>query len=783
MHSNGDHRSNNGSSSRRPFKLLHEKLILDVHLEQKSIKGCAELTLQQTSRRLVDVKEIRLSSRNCIINDIFMKTKEGEPVPVRFELHNYLEQVVPDSSESSSAIDYSMDSFNDYCKAAQLGSDEGELFIGLGEAVHRRMIAEGITERAGSPDTVVIQIFYEIVEPKGVVHFVLPDAKAFPNRVPHMFTDNQLNNARCWLPCVDLLSEHCTYDMEITVDKGYVAVCSGELAEQIVDEATNKVTFYYSMDVPTAASSLCLAVAPFEIVAATAQRPPTSTGATASDVYITSFCLPGRSRELNHTVSFLPQVFNFFEEYLGFAYPYKSYKQTFVEEAYSTMSSYASMSNFSTHLIMNENIIDQIYKTKRALSLGLAMQWFGNFISVKSWADAWIYHGLAGYLCDLLFRRMFGNNESRFRMLKDFEYVCQNDTADPSRQKSNPSASNINTVYPKSFIHPMEVLSSKVMQKKAVIVMHMIDKRVGSDAFRNVISNLVSPMMEDESLDRNLSTKKFLKLIRKITGHDLRAFADRWIYGRGCPNITCGIWFNPKKHIFEFALKQNRSAAGRIAGSLVVRVNEVDGAYDHTINFDDEVQSFDFPCHSKVRKGRRKKRVSGKPGEEEKEVEEEEPEAPKRNPIPLAWVRIDPEMEWLHTISYKLPEFMWIAQLEGDTDVVAQYEAIHGLASSIEKQSQKSLEALNKILLNGHIYYRVRLEAAQMMAKFPTAGIQMLLKFYKEQYFNDSRSLLVGEQSNTWRILLRNDRKSRHRRIKKQRRYERLAATSQLSLW
>jgi hypothetical protein len=46
-----------------------------------------------------------------------------------------------------------------------------------------------------------------------------------------------------------------------------------------------------------------------------------------------------------------------------------------------------------------------------------------------------------------------------------------------------------------------------------------------------------------------------------------------------------------------------------------------------------------------------------------------------------------------------------------------------------------------------------------------------------------SRSLLVGEQSNAWRILLRNDRKSRHRRIKNRRRYGRLAATSQLSLW
>ena len=37
--------------------------------------------------------------------------------------------------------------------------------------------------------------------------------------------------------------------------------------------------------------------------------------------------------------------------------------------------------------------------------------------------------------------------------------------------------------------------------------------------------------------------------------------------------------------------------------------------------------------------------------------------------------------------------------------------------------------------------------------------------------------------SDTLGLLPLNDRKSRHRRIKKQRRYERLAATSQLSLW
>ncbi|KAL1932415.1 hypothetical protein VTP01DRAFT_9471 [Rhizomucor pusillus] len=78
----------------------------------------------------------------------------------------------------------------------------------------------------------------------------------------------------------------------------------------------------------------------------------------------------------------------------------------------------------------------------------------------------------------------------------------------------------------------------------------------------------------------------------------------------------------------------------------------------------------------------------------------------------------------------------------------------------------------------------------EAFSHYPADGSFAALAFQptaKTNYLNEgflsSRSLLVGEQSNAYRILLLYDRKSRHRRIKKQRRYERLAATSQLSLW
>ncbi|KZT12313.1 hypothetical protein LAESUDRAFT_641849 [Laetiporus sulphureus 93-53] len=53
---------------------------------------------------------------------------------------------------------------------------------------------------------------------------------------------------------------------------------------------------------------------------------------------------------------------------------------------------------------------------------------------------------------------------------------------------------------------------------------------------------------------------------------------------------------------------------------------------------------------------------------------------------------------------------------------------------------------------------------------------------YLNERFLSSRSLLVGEQSNAYRILLRYDRKSRHRRIKKQRRYEHIAGQGTCAL-
>lgn len=168
----------------------------------------------------------------------------------------------------------------------------------------------------------------------GGIRFILPHPRAYPDRfarIPFtvcsnldLHTDNQPLSARQWFPCLDTLSDRSTYEFQLTVNADLMVISSGELIEQVLSEDQRKKTFFYSISIPTSAQSISLAVGPFEILA-DSQRSQ-----------LTHFCLPGRTKELSHSTSFLAKALNFYEEYLGFLFVGQSYKQVFVEEAYDT---------------------------------------------------------------------------------------------------------------------------------------------------------------------------------------------------------------------------------------------------------------------------------------------------------------------------------------------------------------------------------------------------------------------------------------------------------------
>ncbi|EDO26744.1 predicted protein, partial [Nematostella vectensis] len=133
---------------------------------------------------------------------------------------------------------------------------------------------------------------------------------------------------------------------------------------------------------------------------------------------VTNFCLPGLLANLKHSTAFLHDVFEMYEENLSCRYPYTHYKQVFVDQAYSVKAAYASMSIFNTSLLHSSRIIDQTFITRRVLAQALAEQFFGCYICMQDWSDAWLCSGIAGYLYSLYVKKAFGNNEYRYWIMK-----------------------------------------------------------------------------------------------------------------------------------------------------------------------------------------------------------------------------------------------------------------------------------------------------------------------------------------------------------------------------
>lgn len=117
-------------------------------------------------------------------------------------------------------------------------------------------------------------------------------------------------------------------------------------------------------------------------------------------------------------------------------------------------------------------------------------------------SDVWIRYGLSGHLNHLFYRKMFGNNEYKWRLLKVAwrsvepltlpiavpvrnscgsltltrqqlnEWICANDTGKPPLHHTN-------------YLHPIECCT-KFARHKAAFVVYMLEKRLGSETFQKV---------------------------------------------------------------------------------------------------------------------------------------------------------------------------------------------------------------------------------------------------------------------------------------------------------
>jgi transcription initiation factor TFIID subunit 2 len=89
------------------------------------------------------------------------------------------------------------------------------------------------------------------------------------------------------------------------------------------------------------------------------------------------------------------------------------------------------------------------------------------------------------------------------------------------------------------------------------------------------------------------------------------------------------------------------------------------------------------------------------------------------------WIRMDADFEWIATITFDQPDFMWVSQLQRDRDVVAQLEVsttanivlllfklIVQAVNALSKMPNAIVSStLTKVVLVTNYFFRIRCEA------------------------------------------------------------------------
>lgn len=234
------------------------------------------------------------------------------------------------------------------------------------------------------------------------------------------------------------------------------------------------------------------------------------------------------------------------------SYPFNSHKLVFVDQLPTQRFDSASLSIVSLDMLHGENAIEQAMETRQSLSHALACQWVGINIVPKTWSDLWLVNGLALYITGLFTRKLFGNNDYRFRLKKDMQRVLEWDVG------------SMPPICQPQVLDPPDAATLPFINLKAPLVLHILDRRLGKSGtslgLSRVLPKLFLSAISGELQNNALSTHAFLRMCRKVSGVDPRSFAEQWIYGSGCPSFGFSASFNRKKMAVEITMRQEAPA-------------------------------------------------------------------------------------------------------------------------------------------------------------------------------------------------------------------------------
>ncbi len=324
-----------------------------------------------------------------------------------------------------------------------------------------------------------------------------------------VFSDSWPDNVHHWFPCYDYPNDKATNEIVATVRRGLKVAATGRLVSTVEDAAAGTATYHWSQDRPHSTYLVFLAAGPYAVVRDSYKTLPVS-----------YWVYPADEAKALPTYGQTPKMIEFFERTFGYGYPWRKYDQVSVPNGGGMESTSATA---MTHTIMVDAKREADFPAIGIVSHELAHQWWGDLVTLRSWAHTWINESFGTYSDYLYHRYEKGDDEGAIDLQGKLDAYLRE-----ARSRY------IRPIVTDRYDAPEDMFDAHTYPKGAR-VLHMLRALVGDEPFFRTLAHFLRTYAFDA-----VDTADFIRSVKTVTGRNLDWFFDQWLYKPGHPVLEVG---------------------------------------------------------------------------------------------------------------------------------------------------------------------------------------------------------------------------------------------------
>ncbi|MCI0692069.1 M1 family metallopeptidase [candidate division KSB1 bacterium] len=331
------------------------------------------------------------------------------------------------------------------------------------------------------------------------------------NGKPWIGVSCQGEGGKIWWPSKDHPSdEPDSVGINITIPDSLYCAANG-LLQEIVPAEKGWKTFRWKTRYPVNNYNVSINIGDYAVV----RRPYRGTTGTMDIVF---YVLKSDSAKAPALLEMAEEFLRFYAKYFG-EYPWIKEKFGLAHTYYLGME-HQTINAYGNHFRNNALGYDGLMLHE------MGHEWWGNYVTVRDWADFWIHEGICSYAEALFLNDKFG-------MEAYHKYVKEN-----LRRR----ILNHQPIVPKRDATTSETYNSDIYAKAAV-VLHTLRFFIGDSLLLDILKTFASDPAY--TLHNRVVSQDFIDLVNRKTGQDLDWFFQQYLFTAKPPTLEYKIIRKP----------------------------------------------------------------------------------------------------------------------------------------------------------------------------------------------------------------------------------------------